>query len=50
MLEGGEQQRFFGLRTAEQRAIEFECGSQREYKMWTKGVALLLAIVDGRKR
>jgi len=47
--EGGEQQRIFGLRTAEQRAIEFECGSQQEYKMWTKGVARLLAIVDGRK-
>ena len=50
VLEGGEQRHFFGLRTAEQRVIKFECGSQREYKMWTKGVSRLLAIVDGRKR
>lgn len=50
LLEGGEQRRYFGLRTAEQRVIEFECGSQREYELWTKGVARLLAIVDGRKR
>ncbi|CAD6267101.1 unnamed protein product [Miscanthus lutarioriparius] len=50
LLEGGEQRRYFGLRTAEQRVIEFECGSQREYEMWTKGVARLLAIVHARKR
>ncbi|CAD6269262.1 unnamed protein product [Miscanthus lutarioriparius] len=29
VLEGGEQRHFFGLRTAEQRVIKFECGSQR---------------------
>ncbi|KAL6623464.1 hypothetical protein ACP70R_033343 [Stipagrostis hirtigluma subsp. patula] len=50
LLEGGEHRRYFGLRTAEHRVIEFECGSQREYEMWTKGVARLLSIVDGRKR
>ena len=50
LLEGGEQRRYFGLRTAEQRVIEFECGSQREYEMWTKGVARLLAIVHSQKR
>ncbi|KAL5224408.1 hypothetical protein ABZP36_011047 [Zizania latifolia] len=50
LLEGGEHRRYFGLRTAEHRVIEFECTSQREYEMWTKGVARLLAIVDGRKR
>ncbi|CAD6269626.1 unnamed protein product [Miscanthus lutarioriparius] len=50
LLEGGEQRRYFGLRTAEQRVIEFECGSQREYEMWTKGVARLLAIVHAQKR
>uniref|UniRef100_M8CEJ2 Pleckstrin-like plant domain-containing protein n=1 Tax=Aegilops tauschii TaxID=37682 RepID=M8CEJ2_AEGTA len=50
LLEGGEHRRYFGLRTAEHRVIEFECASQREHDMWTKGVARLLAIVDGRKR
>jgi hypothetical protein len=30
--------------------IEFECGSQREHDMWTRGVARLLAIADARKR
>ncbi|KAL5205655.1 hypothetical protein ABZP36_033864 [Zizania latifolia] len=50
LLEGGEHRRYFGLRTAEHRVIEFECTSQREHEMWTKGVARLLAIVDGRKR
>ncbi|VAI27450.1 unnamed protein product [Triticum turgidum subsp. durum] len=50
LLEGGEHRRYFGLRTAEHRVIEFECASQREHDMWTKGVARLLAIVEGRKR
>ncbi|RCV19402.1 hypothetical protein SETIT_3G381300v2 [Setaria italica] len=50
LLEGGEHRRYFGLRTAEHRVIEFECGSQREHDMWTKGVARLLAIADARKR
>ncbi|KAG2622016.1 hypothetical protein PVAP13_3NG290200 [Panicum virgatum] len=50
LLDGGEQRRYFGLRTAEHRVIEFECGGQREYEMWTKGVARLLSIAGGRKR
>ncbi|CAM0949056.1 unnamed protein product [Alopecurus aequalis] len=50
LLEGGEHRRYFGLRTAEHRVIEFECASQRDHDMWTRGVARLLAIVDGRKR
>ncbi|ONK58338.1 uncharacterized protein A4U43_C09F11180 [Asparagus officinalis] len=37
LLEGGEDRRYFGLKTAEQRVIEFECRSQREYEMWTQG-------------
>ncbi|KAH7672125.1 GH3 family protein [Dioscorea alata] len=32
LLEGGEQRRYFGLRTREGRVVEFECRSQREYK------------------
>ncbi|KAG1347723.1 VAN3-binding protein [Cocos nucifera] len=49
LLEGGEQRRYFGLRTAERRVIEFECRSQREYEMWTQGVSRLLNIVGERK-
>uniref|UniRef100_A0ACD5YKJ5 Uncharacterized protein n=1 Tax=Avena sativa TaxID=4498 RepID=A0ACD5YKJ5_AVESA len=50
LLDGGEHRRYFGLRTAEHRVIEFECASQRDHDMWTRGVARLLATVDGRKR
>ncbi|KAL6894629.1 hypothetical protein ACP4OV_008727 [Aristida adscensionis] len=50
LLEDGEHRRYFGLRTAEHRVIEFECTSQREHEMWTKGVARLLAIAGDRKR
>uniref|UniRef100_J3LQZ7 PH domain-containing protein n=1 Tax=Oryza brachyantha TaxID=4533 RepID=J3LQZ7_ORYBR len=50
LLEDGEHRRYFGLRTAEHRVIEFECTSQREYEMWTKGVARLLCIASERKR
>ncbi|CAN6304257.1 unnamed protein product [Urochloa humidicola] len=50
LLEDGEHRRYFGLRTAEHRVIEFECTSQREHEMWTKGVARLLALAADRKR
>ncbi|TVU04149.1 hypothetical protein EJB05_50286 [Eragrostis curvula] len=50
LLEDGEHRRYFGLRTAEHRVIEFECTSQREYEMWTKGVARLLSLAGERKR
>ncbi|GJM95222.1 hypothetical protein PR202_ga11932 [Eleusine coracana subsp. coracana] len=50
LLDGGEHRRYFGLRTAEHRVIEFECAGQMEYDMWTRGVARLLSVVDGRKR
>ncbi|KAF8721881.1 hypothetical protein HU200_022825 [Digitaria exilis] len=50
LLEDGEHRRYFGLRTAEHRVIEFECTSQREYEMWTKGVARLLSLAGDRKR
>ncbi|KAH0450203.1 hypothetical protein IEQ34_020895 [Dendrobium chrysotoxum] len=50
LLEGGEERRYFGLKTAEQRVIEFECRGQREYEMWTQGVARLLAIVGEKAR
>ncbi|KAG8097626.1 hypothetical protein GUJ93_ZPchr0013g35246 [Zizania palustris] len=50
LLEDGEHRRYFGLRTADHRVIEFECTSQREHEMWTKGVARLLIIAAERKR
>ncbi|RZS21496.1 hypothetical protein BHM03_00054168 [Ensete ventricosum] len=49
LLEGGEQRCYFGLRTPEQRVIEFECRSRREYDMWTQGVSRLLNIVNEKK-
>ncbi|KAJ8512912.1 hypothetical protein OPV22_003346 [Ensete ventricosum] len=50
LLEGGEQRRYFGLRTAEQRIIEFECRNRREHDMWTQGVSRLLNIVNEKKQ
>ncbi|KAM7521627.1 hypothetical protein LguiA_011529 [Lonicera macranthoides] len=45
LFEGGEQRRYFGLKTAGRGLVEFECKNQREYDMWTKGVSRLLNIV-----
>lgn len=50
LLEDGEHRRYFGLKTADHRVIEFECTSQRDYELWTKGVARLLSIAGERKR
>ncbi|XP_068634488.1 VAN3-binding protein-like [Aristolochia californica] len=50
LLEGGEDRRYFALRTAMRGVIEFECSNQREYEIWTKGVSRLLGIVEERKR
>uniref|UniRef100_A0A1D1Z309 UPF0324 membrane protein M6_Spy0799 n=1 Tax=Anthurium amnicola TaxID=1678845 RepID=A0A1D1Z309_9ARAE len=48
LLEGGEQRRYFGLKTG-RRVIEFECRSQRDYEIWTQGVARLLDIAAGKR-
>lgn len=45
LFEGGEQRRYFGLKTAGRGLVEFECKNQREYDMWTKGVSRLLTII-----
>ncbi|KAL8162704.1 hypothetical protein V2J09_014193 [Rumex salicifolius] len=42
LLEGGENRRYFGLKTSDRGLIEFECGTQREYEAWTGGVIRLL--------
>ncbi|KAE8686158.1 BI1-like protein-like isoform X1 [Hibiscus syriacus] len=45
LFDGGEQCRYFGLKTETRGIIEFECRSEREYNMWTQGVSRLLSIV-----
>ncbi|XP_071697426.1 VAN3-binding protein-like [Rutidosis leptorrhynchoides] len=49
LFDGGEQRRYFGLRTTIRGVVEFECRSQREYDMWTQGVSRLLSIVAEKK-
>ncbi|CAN0857154.1 VAN3-binding protein [Linum grandiflorum] len=44
LLEGGENRRYFGLKTVLRGEVEFECMSQKEYDLWTEGVSRLLAI------
>ncbi|KAE9617636.1 putative pleckstrin-like, plant [Lupinus albus] len=44
LLEGGENRRYFGLKTVMRGVVEFECRNQREYDVWTQGVARLLSI------
>nr|GEW32889.1 VAN3-binding protein-like [Tanacetum cinerariifolium] len=39
LFDGGEQRRYFGLRTSIRGVVEFECQSQREYDMWTQGIS-----------
>lgn len=49
LFDGGEERRYFGLRTVGRGLVEFECRTQREYDMWTQGVSRLLSMVDERK-
>ncbi|KAG2256021.1 hypothetical protein Bca4012_093075 [Brassica carinata] len=49
LLEGGDDLRYFGLKTVLRGDVEFECKSQREYDMWTQGVARLLVIAAERR-
>ncbi|ESW15300.1 hypothetical protein PHAVU_007G061200 [Phaseolus vulgaris] len=44
LLEGGEDRRYFGLKTVMRGTVEFECKDQREYDVWTRGVSRLLSI------
>ncbi|KAM7256587.1 hypothetical protein ACFE04_012328 [Oxalis oulophora] len=46
LLEGGENRRYFGLKTAVRGVVEFECRNQREYDIWTQGVSRLLQLVE----
>lgn len=49
LFEDGEQRRYFGLKTQVRGVVEFECKNQKEYDIWTQGVARLLSIVSERK-
>lgn len=49
LLEGGDDLRYFGLKTVLRGDVEFECKSQREYDMWTHGVSRLLLIAAERR-
>ncbi|KAK7280078.1 hypothetical protein RJT34_25140 [Clitoria ternatea] len=44
LQEGGEDRRYFGLKTVMRGVVEFECKNQREYDVWTQGVSRLLSI------
>ncbi|QCE08296.1 VAN3-binding protein-like isoform X1 [Vigna unguiculata] len=44
LLEGGEDRRYFGLKTVMRGTVEFECRDQREYDVWTRGVSRLLSV------
>ncbi|EEF37572.1 VAN3-binding protein isoform X2 [Ricinus communis] len=50
LFDGGDQRRYFGLKTATRGIIEFECKNQREHDMWTNGVSKLLCTVSQRKK
>ncbi|CAK8573670.1 unnamed protein product [Lathyrus sativus] len=45
LLQGGENRRYFGLKTLMRGVVEFECMNQRDYDVWTQGVSRLLSIV-----
>lgn len=49
LLEGGENLRYFGLKTVNRGEIEFECKNQKEYDMWTEGVSRLLSVANRLK-
>ncbi|CAH8347679.1 unnamed protein product [Eruca vesicaria subsp. sativa] len=49
LLEGGDELRYFGLKTILRGDVEFECKSQREYDMWTHGVSRLIVIAAERR-
>lgn len=48
LLEGGENFRYFALKTVTRGVVEFECRNQREYDIWTQGVQRLLSIAAER--
>ncbi|CAN8275198.1 unnamed protein product [Cochlearia groenlandica] len=49
LLEGGDDLRYFGLKTVLRGDVEFECKSQREYDMWSQGVSRLIVVAAERR-
>ncbi|KAJ8749445.1 hypothetical protein K2173_025640 [Erythroxylum novogranatense] len=49
LFEGGDEHRYFGLKTTARGIVEFECKNQREHDMWTEGVSRLLSIVAQKR-
>uniref|UniRef100_A0A6N2NG84 PH domain-containing protein n=1 Tax=Salix viminalis TaxID=40686 RepID=A0A6N2NG84_SALVM len=49
LVERGEQRRYFGLKTLQRGVVEFECSDQKEYDLWTRGVARLLSFAAERR-
>ncbi|KAL5852781.1 hypothetical protein ACOSQ3_007899 [Xanthoceras sorbifolium] len=49
LLEGGENRRYFGLKSISRGVVEFECRNQREYDIWTQGVSRLLTIAAEKR-
>lgn len=49
LLEGGENRKYFGLKTVMRGVVEFECRNQREYDIWTQGVSRLLSIAAEKR-
>ncbi|KAE8685029.1 Forked1 isoform 2 [Hibiscus syriacus] len=49
LFDDGEQRLYFGLKTETRGVVEFECRSQKEYHLWTRGVSRLLSIAAERK-
>ncbi|XP_042062923.1 VAN3-binding protein-like isoform X2 [Salvia splendens] len=50
LLEGGEDRRYFSLKTVARGVVEFECRNQREHDIWTQGVTRLLNITSDQSR
>ncbi|XP_057783355.1 VAN3-binding protein-like isoform X2 [Salvia miltiorrhiza] len=50
LLDGGEDRRYFSLKTVARGVVEFECRNQRDHDIWTQGVARLLAITADKSR
>ncbi|KAL1806505.1 hypothetical protein ACET3Z_029573 [Daucus carota] len=44
LLEGGEDRRYFALKTVSRGVVEFECSNQKEHNIWTQGVSSLLVL------
>ncbi|KAL1536117.1 VAN3-binding protein-like isoform X2 [Salvia divinorum] len=50
LLEGGEDRRYFSLKTVARGVVEFECRNQREHDIWTQGVTRLLTITADKSK